>query len=206
MAKGSVHTRPTGGPGRNKVEAPKPLSGVDEKKADAIKVGRTVGPMGGIVEAALRREPPHALMRVPGPGVFVPYAPTRKRRRVGENAVQWSTEADKPADSSDGVDPLNDTYTRGAWVAAVFSAAVRGGRRVNAELVKEAEFGWYSQQFAQQWRNEARRHQRVTALNYQRDFGPFGPSSHSSRTAVTYLAIAAISVLAGVLIVIVTGG
>ena len=130
----------------------------------------------------------------------------RKQGRGDEVAVHRSSKAEVLAEAADVVGPLDETFTRGAWVAAVLAAAVRGGRRVNAELVKEAEFGWYSQQFAQQWRNEARRHQRVTALNYQRDFGPFGPSSHSSRTAVTYLAIAAISVIAGVLIVIVTGG
>ena len=74
---------------------------------------------------------------------------------------------------------------------------------MNAELVKEAEFGWYSQQFAQQWRNKGRRQRPMAALACQRDYGPqpgFSPST------VAYLAVAVISVLPGVLLVLVNGG
>ncbi len=127
----------------------------------------------------------------------------RKQGRTVGAAAHRSTEADVLAEASRDFGQLGETYTRGAWVEAVLAAAVRGGRRVNAELVKEAEFGWYSQQFAQQWRNEGRRQQRLAALDYQRDLGPqpdFSPNT------VAYLAVAVISALAGVLLVLVNGG
>ena len=127
----------------------------------------------------------------------------RKQGRSDQVAVHRLSKAEVRAEAADVVGPLDETFTRGAWVAAVVSAAVRGGRRVNAELLEDAEFGWYSQQFAQQWRNEGRRQQRMATLNCQRDYGP----QHGfSPTTVVYLAVAVISALAGVLLALANGG
>ena len=133
----------------------------------------------------------------------VPASGQWRKQGGGDGArVHRLSKADVLAETSD-VGHLDETFTRGAWIATAVSAAVRGGRRVNAELVKEAEFGWYSQQFAQQWRNEGRRQQRLAAHDRQRDFGP---QPGFSPIPVAYLAIAVISALAGVLLVLVNGG
>lgn len=96
-----------------------------------------------------------------------------------------------------------DTCTRSAWIAALLSEAVRGGRRVKADLVKEAQFSRYSQHLGQQWRNEVRPQQRLAGLDCQREFGP---QRGFSPTAVAYVAVVVISALAGVIIALVSGG
>ena len=134
----------------------------------------------------------------------VPASGQWRKQGGGDGArVHRLSKADVLAETSDVVGPLDETFTRGAWIATAVSAAVRGGRRVNAELVKEAEFGWYSQQFAQRWRIEGRRQQRLAALDCQSDFGP---QHRFLPIPVVYLAVAVISALAGVLLVLVNGG
>jgi hypothetical protein len=127
----------------------------------------------------------------------------RKQSRGDGVAIDRLNKADVSAGASDVVSPVEETFTRGACVGAVLSAAVRGGRRVNTELVNDMEFGWYAQQFAQQWRNEGRHQQRVAALDYQR---AFGPQHGFSASTVVYLTVAVISALLGILIVVVSGG
>lgn len=213
MAEGSVHTVYSDGRWKNRIEGAAPLPGWYDRQEIAAEAGRAY---------AIRRQAEHVIrnedgtvaqrvapattrsaMMAKGLVDSVPADGQWRKQRRGDGAAVHRLSAGVRAEASDGVAPRDETFTRGAWVAAVLSAAVRGGRRVNAELVKEAEFGWYSQQFAQQWRNEGRRQQRMAALDCQRDYGP---QPGFSPTTVAYLAVAVISALAGVLLVLVNGG
>jgi hypothetical protein len=86
---------------------------------------------------------------------------------------------------------LGPSCTRRALVAAVLAAARQRAWWLNSEPIDEVQVAWTSQQPAPSWESGRRRRQRIAQA--------YGPTSHA---AAAYLAVAGISALLGVLLVI----
>jgi hypothetical protein len=104
------------------------------------------------------------------------------------NPVHQSSDASRVVES---VGLLGPSCTRRALVAAGLAAARQRAWRLDSEPIDEVQVAWYSQQPAPSWDSGRRRRQRIAHA--------LGPPSHA---AAAYLAVAGISALLGVLIVI----
>lgn len=118
---------------------------------------------------------------------FVALTLRRRGRRIDASPVHQST------DASWIVEPvrLGTSCTRRALVEAVLAAARPRAWRLNSEPIDEVQVAWNSHQPTPSWESGRRRRQRIAHA--------YGPPSHA---AAAYLAIAGISALLGVLLVI----
>jgi heme A synthase len=91
---------------------------------------------------------------------------------------------------------LGEACTRGALVAAVLAAARRRAWTLNAEPVDEVQVAWSRQRPGQPFESGARKRQRIASA-YR--------SGRLSPAAAGYVAVAVISALLGVLLVLLNG-
>ncbi len=110
---------------------------------------------------------------------------------MNANPVHQSTDASRVVEP---VGLLGESCTRRALVAAVLAEARQRAWRLNSEPIDEVQVAWYSQQPGPSWESGRRTRQRIA--------NAYGPSSHA---AAGYLAVAAISALLAVLLVILNG-
>ena len=107
------------------------------------------------------------------------------------NPVHQSTDASRVGEP---VGLSGESCTRRALVAAVLEGARQRGLRRSSEPIDEVQVAWYSQRPRPSWESGERRRQRIAHA--------YSPSSHA---AAGYLAVAGVSVLVGVLLVILNG-
>jgi hypothetical protein len=107
------------------------------------------------------------------------------------NPVHQSNDANRVVEP---VGLSGESCTRRALVAAVFAETRQRAWRLNSEPIDEVQVAWYSQPPAPSWESGRRRRQRIA--------NAYGPTSHA---AAGYLAVAGLSALLGVLLVILNG-